>query len=126
MIAVDRVPGTARHAAIRGHGRASAPDVLSAIGLAYGRAAAGGKASGRGPELEFEADYVSLYLLALSGFDITHAPDFWRHVATLRPADIAESYTHPSTAQRFLAMDAAVAEIRRKQAQGEILLPSAD
>ncbi len=115
-----------RHVAIRGHGGASGTDVLSAIGLAYGRAAAGAKRSGRGPELEFDADYVSLYLLALSGFDITHAPDFWRHVATLRPGDIAESYTHPSTAQRFIAMDAAVGEIQRKQAQGLILRPEAN
>lgn len=115
-----------RHAALRGHGGASAPDVLSAIGLAYGHAASGGKRSGRPQELEFEADYVSLYVLALSGFDITHAPDFWRHVATLRPGDIAEGYSHPSTAQRFIAMDAAVAEIQRKQARGEILRPSGD
>ena len=64
--------------------------------------------------------------MALSGFDIAHAPDFWRRVATLHPGDIAESYTHPSTAQRFIAMDAAVQEIREKQAQGMILRPTGD
>ena len=77
-----------------------------------------------GRNLETEADYISLYMMALSGFDISHAPDFWRRVATLRPNDIAESFTHPSTAQRFIAMDAAVQEIRSKQAQGLLLRPS--
>ena len=75
-------------------------------------------------EFEFEADYVSLYVMALSGFDITHAPDFWRRVATLRPGDITTSYTHPSTAERFIAMEAAVREIRAKQAQGLTLRPA--
>ena len=79
-----------------------------------------------GRQLESEADYISLYMMALSGFDISHAPDFWRRVATLRPGDIAEGFTHPSTAQRFIAMDAAVREIRSKQAQGLVLRPSGD
>ena len=128
-----------QHLAVRrlkrpeGRTAGSAFDILAAVGQAYGSAGSSARPDAIGAsetddlvvskELEFEADYVSLYVMALSGYDISHAPDFWRRVATLHPGDIAESYTHPSTAQRFLAMDAAVQEIRMKQAQGMILRP---
>jgi hypothetical protein len=102
-------------------------DILAAAGGVYGSTfSSAGARMGAGAyskEFEAEADYVSLYVMALSGFDITNAPDFWRRMAGVRPDDIEKGYTHPTTAERFVALEAVVAEIRKKQAEGVILRP---
>jgi hypothetical protein len=102
-------------------------DILAAAGGVYGSTfSSAGARMGAGAyskEFEAEADYVSLYVMALSGFDITSAPDFWRRMAGVRPDDIDKGYTHPTTAERFVALEAVVGEIRKKQAEGTILRP---
>jgi hypothetical protein len=102
-------------------------DILAAAGGVYGSTfSSAGARMGAGAystEFEAEADYVSLYVMALSGFDITNAPDFWRRMAGVRPDDIDKGYTHPTTAERFVALEAVVGEIRKKQAEGVILRP---
>ena len=102
-------------------------DVLAAAGGSYGNTFSSlGAQIGAGAysqEFEREADYVSLYVMALSGYDIAHAPDFWRRMATVRPDEIDKGYTHPSTAQRFVALEAAVREIHGKQAIGAEMRP---
>ena len=102
-------------------------DILAAAGGVYGStfSSAGARMGGGAysKEFEAEADYVSLYVMALSGFEITSAPDFWRRMAGVRPDDIDKGYTHPTTAERFVALEAVVAEIRKKQAEGTILRP---
>lgn len=77
-------------------------------------------------EFEGEADYAGLYLVALGGYDITKAPNFWRRMGVEHPDAISKRFnaTHPSTPERFVAMDAAVVEILDKQARGEPLVPN--
>lgn len=72
---------------------------------------------------EREADYVGLYYLARAGFDITDTAAFWRRMGIANPAAISESGTHPTTAERYLAIEAAIAEIKAKQTGGQPLLP---
>ena len=102
-------------------------DILAALGGSYGNVYSSlGAKMGReaySQEFEAEADYVSLYVMALSGYDITHAPDFWRRIATVKPEEIDKGYTHPSTAKRFVALEAAVQEIHGKQTSGAELRP---
>jgi hypothetical protein len=76
-------------------------------------------------EFEYEADYVGLYIMALSGFDIENAADFWRKMAAANPGSIKTSHSssHPATAQRFVALDNTVKEIKDKQAKGLPLKP---
>jgi membrane-associated protease RseP (regulator of RpoE activity) len=76
-------------------------------------------------EFEAEADYVGLYMLARTGYSITDAPNFWRRMAASNPASIKGSHSasHPSTAYRMVALDAAVKEIEGKRATGVALLP---
>jgi membrane-associated protease RseP (regulator of RpoE activity) len=76
-------------------------------------------------EFEAEADYVGLYMLARTGYSITDAPNFWRRMAASNPASIKGSHSasHPSTAYRMVALDAAVKEIEAKRATGVALLP---
>ncbi|WP_051203030.1 M48 family metallopeptidase [Desulfovibrio aminophilus] len=74
-------------------------------------------------EFEHEADYVGQYYAARAGFDISVAGEFWRRMAVDSPEAITESYTHPTTPERYVALEAARAEIERKKALGEPLVP---
>ncbi|MCI0399801.1 MAG: M48 family metallopeptidase [Gammaproteobacteria bacterium] len=77
-------------------------------------------------DFEAEADYVGMYMLALSGGDIEAAPRFWRRMAVAHPASIQETGylgTHPASPERFVALEETVVEIRDKQAKGLPLEP---
>ena len=73
---------------------------------------------------ENEADYLSLYALALSGYNIEDTVNFWRMFAVEVPNSIYASTTHPSTSERFIRMEAAIKEIQEKINNGDILLPT--
>ena len=73
---------------------------------------------------ESEADYVGLYLTARAGYPIDEAPLLWRRMGADNPESIhLEGSDHPSTAKRYLALDATVKEIKAKQAKGQPLVP---
>lgn len=76
-------------------------------------------------EFETEADYVGLYMMALTGLNIQDAPKFWRRMAALSPDSIKTSHagTHPATPQRFLALEGAAKEIAHKRQAGLPLRP---
>ncbi len=76
-------------------------------------------------EFELEADYVGLYMMALSGFEIENAADFWRKMAAAHPGSIKTNHasTHPATAQRFVALENTIKEIKNKQEKGLALKP---
>lgn len=65
-------------------------------------------------EFEEEADYVGLYIMALSGLDIDNAPKFWRRMAAAHPGSINYATTHPSTPHRFVFLEKTVQEIKQK------------
>ena len=75
-------------------------------------------------DFEAEADYVGVYHAARAGVDVSSAATLWRRLAIENPAaiDLLGS-THPSTAKRFLAIEAAMAEIEAKRAAGLPLVP---
>ncbi len=73
---------------------------------------------------EAEADYVGLYILARTGVDLDGASYFWRRMAVESPANIdSHSASHPATAERFLALEKTIAEIREKKVAGSPLNP---
>jgi predicted Zn-dependent protease len=74
-------------------------------------------------DFEKEADYVGLYVMARAGYDIKRAPVFWRRMSIENPKEIYASVTHPSNAERFVALQKAVAEIEFKRRQHLPLLP---
>lgn len=74
---------------------------------------------------EQEADYVGLYMLQRAGYDISGAPAFWRRMAAVDPAQISYSSTHPSTSERFLALEQTVGEINMKHVSRLAMLPEA-
>lgn len=76
------------------------------------------------PGFEAEADYIALYILARAGYRIEEAPNFWRAMAQYEPQGIYARSTHPTTAERFVAMHKTIAEIRTKQRQRLPLMPN--
>lgn len=77
-------------------------------------------------EFESEADLVGLYIMARAGISLDHVADFWRRMAAEHPASISNDgllASHPTSAERFIAIEQAVDEIRRKQDNGEPLEP---
>jgi hypothetical protein len=89
---------------------------------AFGKMAAGSFSQG----FEAEADYVGLYYMEWSGYELDGAADFWRRMAAEYPGSIKDSYisTHPSTSQRFVEIEQSEVEINEKLVSGENLLPN--
>ncbi len=77
-------------------------------------------------EFEREADYVGLYLAARVGYDISDSANFWRRMAIEDPSSIEKAYsnTHPSSPERYLAIEKAVQEINEKKQLGMPLVPN--
>jgi hypothetical protein len=75
------------------------------------------------PEAESEADAVGLYFAARAGFDIKNAPNVWRRMAAQNPANIKGGPAHPSSASRFVDLEAVKNEILQRQAAGLPLIP---
>ncbi len=88
---------------------------------AFGNMAAGAYSQ----EFEAEADYVGLYMMALADIELTGAADFWREMGIQNPGSITKNYasSHPSTAERYLAIENAVVEINTKREVGFELKP---
>ena len=72
-------------------------------------------------DFEREADYVGAYIHANAGRPIANSPEFWRRMAQENPKSIVFAGSHPTTAERFVRLDATVSEIERKLARGEPL-----
>ncbi len=74
---------------------------------------------------ENEADYAGLYFMALGGYRLEQGPMFWRRFAAEHSDDVNSGYraTHPSSPQRFTAMERTIAEIKARQASGQPLAP---
>ncbi len=86
-------------------------DSLSKLGQAVG--------TGVGSvEFEREADYVGLYFMALGGYEIANAPNFWRRMADEDPKIITMSSSHPTSPERYVAMTNAIQEIQEKAQAG--------
>lgn len=66
---------------------------------------------------------MGLYLMARAGHDYRNAAAFWRRMATVDPKAIAQASTHPTTSERFVALQKTVVEIDEKIAAGQPLLP---
>ena len=76
-------------------------------------------------KFEFEADYAGLYIAARAGHDIRGATNFWRRLAAENPQAIKKGFgaSHPSTPERFVAMEKTIQEIIEKQRLDQPLIP---
>lgn len=76
-------------------------------------------------QVEAEADYLGLYIMARAGYEIGLASRFWRRIAAYFPAMRGNGRTHPTTSYRFVAMRKTISEINRKIVAGRPLMPGA-
>ncbi len=103
--------------------------ILEAIVNPYGYRSSSGEAGAElgvlsfSPGFEQEADYVGLYILARAGYKIDKMPEVWRRMAAVNPEGIYIRTTHPTSPERFVAMQKAIEEITSKQHNGASLLP---
>ncbi|RDE24078.1 PDZ domain-containing protein [Motiliproteus coralliicola] len=119
---LDHIPATARNTLLGG-----ALDLLliSQGILSPGAFSLGGSVH-FSKAFESEADYLALYLLARAGYDLEGRAEFWRRLSNSRPSHILSETgsTHPGNAERYVRMQAAIAEIRLKQQRKEALVPN--
>jgi hypothetical protein len=69
-------------------------------------------------EFEAEADHVGLYIMALANYDMIDAPNFWRRMAIEHPSGIDYGASHPTTPERFLGLENAIALITEQRSAG--------
>ena len=99
-------------------------DAMLGSGNNFGRLGQSIGAEVHSVDFEREADYVSLYIMTYSPYDIDHAPNFWRRMALKNGGkSIDFSSTHPTSAARMLALDTIIEEIKQKRAAGLPLVP---
>ncbi len=79
---------------------------------------------GNPKQLERDADYLGLYLVARAGHDVSGLPALWRRWAEIAPFGIThQGASHPGTPERSLLLEATAGEIEEKRAAGRPLLP---
>jgi hypothetical protein len=64
-----------------------------------------------------------MYVLALNNRPLDNASDFWRRMAIESPGSITFARSHPTTAERYIRLEQAAAEISAKLASGRRLAP---
>lgn len=76
-------------------------------------------------DFEREADYIGMYMLARTRYGIENAGKFWRRIAVhSKGAGIDFSTTHPTSAERMLAITQAEQEILQKIRNKQPLVPN--
>lgn len=95
--------------------------LLTGINPGIGSGIGGGMFS---QDFETEADYIGLYFTAKAGYDINGVAEMWRRFAVEHPEAIYMATTHPTTANRFVVLEAARDEIKAKLAAGKPLEPN--
>jgi len=73
---------------------------------------------------EQEADYVGMYFMERAGYNSSGVADFWRRFAAESPRSVSTRTTHPTTPERFIAIERTHKEIARKKAGGQPLIPN--
>lgn len=76
-------------------------------------------------DFEREADYVGMYMMARAGYDTSNVANIWRRMAVeFKNGPNEHAITHPTTPDRFIAINATHKEITQKIANGQALYPN--
>ena len=73
---------------------------------------------------EQEADYVGMYFMERAGYSTTGVAHFWRRMAAEGATSVSRRTSHPSSPERFLAIERTQAEIATKKARNLPLVPN--
>lgn len=102
--------------------------LLAAAGVSTGGQAAniGGQMALRQYSIPFEqeADYVGMYFMERAGYSAANVANFWRRMGADNAQSINNRTTHPTSVERFLAIERTYAEIQNKKKRGQKLVPN--
>jgi len=73
---------------------------------------------------EQEADYVGMYFMERAGYSAASVGQFWRRMGAENAQSITRRSTHPTSVERFLAIERTYAEIQNKKKRGQPLVPN--
>jgi hypothetical protein len=73
---------------------------------------------------EQEADYIGMYYMERAGYSSAGVAQFWRRMAAEGNSSVNMRTTHPSSPERFLAIEAVHQEIQAKRRSGQALIPN--
>ncbi len=75
-------------------------------------------------QAEYEADRLSVWLVARAGYDLAGVTQFWAALRKRADYGIFADGTHPRWPKRIAALEVALTEVRVQQAAGQPLVPS--
>lgn len=75
-------------------------------------------------QAEYEADRLSVWLVARAGYDLGAVLPFWEALRKKTDYGIFADASHPGWGKRIAAITAAVAAVRAQQAAGVLLVPT--
>jgi hypothetical protein len=93
-------------------------------GVSTGLFAGLGKNGARLRQVEFEADRLSVWLVARAGYDANALAPFWARLGK-RAGILISDGTHPSFKERVRRIEVAAAEVASQRAGGQPLMPGA-
>jgi len=96
---------------------------LDAEGVSRGLLSGFGKSGARFRATEYEADLLSVWIVARAGYDLDAVVPFWTAWAKRRDPGPFPDGTHPSWKNRIVRIAAAVAAVKAQQAAGGPLVP---
>ena len=97
---------------------------LDEEGVSRGLFAGLGKGGSRLRQVEFEADRLSVWLVARAGYRLEALPPFWTRLGQ-RAGILISDGTHPGFKERVRRIESAAAEVAAQRAAGQPLIPPA-
>jgi hypothetical protein len=73
---------------------------------------------------EQEADYVGMYFMERAGYNSSGVAHFWRRMAAELPQSVSIRGDHPTSPERFIAIERTRDEIVRKKTSRQSLVPN--
>ena len=126
--AMRHVDKIRQNAAVGTIGGLAIDSLLAAAGISTGGQIAnmGGQAAVMQYSVPFEqeADYVGMYFLERAGYSAASVAQFWRRMGAENAQSITRRSTHPTSVERFLAIERTYAEIQAKKKRGQALVPN--
>lgn len=72
---------------------------------------------------EKKADYLGLYIAAMSGYKITKAENFWKKIEKNNDL-IYSQFAHNLSRERYIQLEKTISEIENKEKTGQALVPN--
>ena len=125
---MEHIDAKKQNAYLAGAGGLLVDVLFAAVGVntggAFTNSAMGMGAASYSTDFEKEADYVGMYFIARAGYETDDIANFWRRMAIEKGRVRKHATSHPTSPERFIAMEETQGEIVAKMTAGAPLLPN--